>query len=67
VYVAAAWLPATSPAFADDRYRTDWGAALRTALVVIPLGTVLSFFALMVTAWVTFLGVKVALKWFRVL
>lgn len=33
----------------------------------LPLGTILAFFSLMVTAWVTFLGVKVALKWGRAL
>ncbi|MCA2211590.1 CPBP family intramembrane glutamic endopeptidase [Jidongwangia harbinensis] len=41
VYLLAAWLPVTRSAFLDERYRTDLGAALRTALVVIPLGTVL--------------------------
>ena len=41
VYLAAAWLPATRSAFLDERYRSGLGAAVRTALVVIPLGTVL--------------------------
>jgi len=41
VYVVAAWLPATRSAFLDERYRTDMGAAVRTAFVVIPLGTIL--------------------------
>ncbi|MGA5300002.1 lysostaphin resistance A-like protein [Nucisporomicrobium flavum] len=41
VYAAAAWLPVTRSAFLDERYRTDLGAALRTAFVVIPLGTIL--------------------------
>jgi len=43
------------------------GGVVGALLWFFPLGTVLSFFGLMVTAWVTFLGVKVALKWFRVL
>jgi membrane protease YdiL (CAAX protease family) len=41
VYVVAAWLPATRSAFLDERYRTDLGEAVRVAVVVIPLGTVL--------------------------
>jgi membrane protease YdiL (CAAX protease family) len=41
VYAVAAWLPATRSAFLDERYRTDLGAALRVAFVVIPLGTIL--------------------------
>jgi len=41
VYVVAAWLPATRSAFLDERYRTDLGTAMRTAFVVIPLGTIL--------------------------
>jgi membrane protease YdiL (CAAX protease family) len=41
VYAVAAWLPATRSAFLDERYRLDLGAAMRTAFVVIPLGTVL--------------------------
>jgi|GEM_PF-5626746 len=43
------------------------GGVVGALLWVFPLGTVLSFFGLMVACWVTFLGVKVALKWFRVL
>jgi membrane protease YdiL (CAAX protease family) len=41
VYVVAAWLPATRSAFLDERYRTDLGAAVRTAFLVIPFGTIL--------------------------
>ncbi|WP_073266298.1 CPBP family intramembrane glutamic endopeptidase [Cryptosporangium aurantiacum] len=41
VYVMAAWLPATRSAFLDERYLTDLGAAVHTAFVVIPLGTIL--------------------------
>ena len=41
VYLLAAALPATRSAFLDERYRADLGAALGTALVVIPLGTIL--------------------------
>jgi uncharacterized protein len=41
VYTVGALLPATRPAFLDSRYDLPLPAALRTALVVIPLGTVL--------------------------
>ncbi|NMH91422.1 CPBP family intramembrane metalloprotease [Pseudonocardia bannensis] len=41
VYAVAAALPATRSAFLDERYRIELGAAVRTAFVVIPLGTVL--------------------------
>jgi membrane protease YdiL (CAAX protease family) len=41
VYTAGALLPATRPAFLDSRYDLPLPGALRTALVVIPLGTVL--------------------------
>jgi uncharacterized protein len=41
VLLAAAALPATRPAFEDSRYQLSWPAALVTAFVVIPLGTVL--------------------------
>jgi membrane protease YdiL (CAAX protease family) len=41
VYVVAAWLPATRPAFLDERYRTDLAAAARISLLVIPFGTIL--------------------------
>jgi uncharacterized protein len=41
VYTAAALLPATRPAFLDTRYDLPLPGALRLALVVIPLGTVL--------------------------
>lgn len=41
VYAVAAWLPVTRSAFLDERYRTDLGTAIRTAFVVIPLGTVM--------------------------
>ena len=34
-------------------------------LYFVPLGSILSFAALMLTCWVTFLGIKVALKWMR--
>jgi hypothetical protein len=43
------------------------GGVVGALLWFFPLGTVLSFFALMVTAWVTFLGIRAALNWFRVL
>jgi uncharacterized protein len=41
VLAAGAALPATREAFRDTRYRLDWGSALLTALVLIPIGTVL--------------------------
>jgi uncharacterized protein len=41
VYAVAAALPVTSTAFLDARYQLPVGQALLTALVVIPLGTVL--------------------------
>jgi uncharacterized protein len=40
-YTVAALLPATRPAFDDQRYRMGLSAAMLTAFVVIPLGTVL--------------------------
>lgn len=33
----------------------------------LPLGSIMAVFTLLVSAWVTFLGVKVALKWGRAL
>jgi membrane protease YdiL (CAAX protease family) len=41
VYVVGVLLPSTRPAFQDDRYDLPLPDALRTALLVIPLGTVL--------------------------
>jgi len=41
VYVVGVLLPLTRPAFQDVRYDLPLGEALRTAFVVIPLGTVL--------------------------
>jgi uncharacterized protein len=41
VLAAAAALPLTREAFRDTRYRLDWGNALLTSLVLIPIGTVL--------------------------
>ena len=41
VYAAAALAPATRSAFLDERYRIGLGAALLTAFVWIPFGTVL--------------------------
>ena len=41
VLAAAAALPLTRQAFRDTRYRLDWGGALLTSLVLIPIGTVL--------------------------
>jgi uncharacterized protein len=41
VYVVGVLLPLTRPAFQDDRYDLPLPDALRTALLVIPLGTVL--------------------------
>lgn len=41
VYLTGAALPATRAAFLDARYRMHLGAALVTALVVVPFGTVL--------------------------
>jgi len=43
------------------------GGVVGALLWVFPLGTVLAFFGLMVAAWITFLAVKVALNWFKVL
>jgi uncharacterized membrane protein YdjX (TVP38/TMEM64 family) len=33
----------------------------------LPLGTILAFFSLMVSCWLGFLAVKIALKWVRAL
>jgi membrane protease YdiL (CAAX protease family) len=41
VLAAGAALPLTREAFRDDRYHTGWPDALLTALVLIPVGTVL--------------------------
>jgi len=41
VIAAAAALPLTREAFRDARYQLDWGNALLTSLVLIPIGTVL--------------------------
>jgi membrane protease YdiL (CAAX protease family) len=41
VLAAGAALPVTREAFRDARYRLGWGSALLTALVLIPVGTVL--------------------------
>jgi membrane protease YdiL (CAAX protease family) len=41
IYLIGAVLPLTRPAFHDVRYQLHLGAALLTALVVVPLGTVL--------------------------
>ena len=41
VLAAGAALPLTRNAFRDSRYRLDYGSALLTALVLIPVGTVL--------------------------
>jgi membrane protease YdiL (CAAX protease family) len=41
VYAVGAALPATRLAFLDARYHLDAGSALVTALLVIPIGTVL--------------------------
>jgi uncharacterized protein len=41
VYTAGALLPATRPAFQDTRYDLPLPGALRSAFVIIPLGTVL--------------------------
>ncbi len=41
VYLAGVLLPATRPAFLDARYHLDVAGALLSALVVIPVGTVL--------------------------
>ena len=41
VVAAVAALPLTREAFRDTRYRLGWGRALATALVLIPVGTVL--------------------------
>lgn len=41
VYAAGSALPQTRDAFRDTRYHEGWGEALLTALVLIPVGTVL--------------------------
>jgi membrane protease YdiL (CAAX protease family) len=41
VYAVGVAIPFTRPAFADVRYHLHLGAALLTALIVVPLGTVL--------------------------
>ncbi len=39
--MAVLYVVAARSAFLDERYRTDLGAAVRIAFVVIPLGTIL--------------------------
>jgi uncharacterized protein len=41
VFAVGASLPLTRDAFRDSRYHLGWGSALLTALVLIPVGTVL--------------------------
>lgn len=41
LYAVGAAVPFTRPAFHDVRYHLHLGAALLTAFVVVPLGTVL--------------------------
>lgn len=41
IYLAAATIPITRDAFMDTRYQLPAGRALLTALVIIPLGTIL--------------------------
>jgi membrane protease YdiL (CAAX protease family) len=41
VFAAGAALPLTRELFHDSRYHLDWAEALRTAFVLIPVGTVL--------------------------
>ncbi len=43
------------------------GGVVGALLWFFPLGTVLSFFALMVTCWIGFLAVKMALRWVKLL
>jgi membrane protease YdiL (CAAX protease family) len=40
-YAVAVRLPATRPAFLDERYTSGMGTAMLTAFVVIPVGTIL--------------------------
>lgn len=43
------------------------GGVIGALLWVVPLGSILSFFGLMVTAWITFLAVKIGLRWVKAL
>lgn len=43
------------------------GGVVGGLLWFLPLGPILSFFALMVSCWLGFLAVKIALKWVRAL
>jgi len=43
------------------------GGVMGALLWVVPLAPILSFFSLMVTAWIGFLAIKVALKWVKAL
>lgn len=43
------------------------GGVMGALLWIVPMGSILSFFGLMVTAWVGFLAIKVGLRWVKAL
>jgi uncharacterized membrane protein YdjX (TVP38/TMEM64 family) len=43
------------------------GGVMGALLWVVPLGPILSFFALMVTCWIAFLAIKIGLRWVKAL
>lgn len=43
------------------------GGVMGALLWVVPIGPILAFFGLMVTAWVAFLAIKVGLRWVKAL
>ncbi len=54
------------PAFPDPPSGPESGI-VSWLLWMVPLGTMLSLFSVLVTLWITFLLVKTALKWVKVL
>ena len=43
------------------------GGVMGALLWVVPLGPILAFFSLMITCWIGFLAIKVALRWVKAL
>lgn len=43
------------------------GGVMGALLWVVPLAPILAFFGLMVTCWIAFLGLKIALRWVKAL
>jgi hypothetical protein len=59
-------LLALLPSFPDPPSEPVSGIA-GWLLWMVPLGTMLSLFTTLVALWITFLGIKVALKWVKIL